>query len=203
MRRTIVAVTLALALGAMAACGSARPSKYYQLELPAAPTPAGAANPYPVALLVGRLSAPHLFRDDRLVYRTGPTQLGTYEYHRWAEPPTEMVEAMLLRLLRDSGRYRTVQALRSSARGDYILRGRLHDFEEVANGQIVARVAFEIELYELKEGTTAWSQSYSHDEPVNGKEVAAVVEGLDRNVQRGLGQILAGLDQYFSTHPPK
>ena len=139
----------------------------------------------------------------RSVYRTGSEQLGTYQYHRWAEPPTEMVEAMLLRLLRDSGRYRTVQALRSSARGDYILRGRLHDFEEVANGQIVARVAFEIELYELKEGTTVWSQSYSHDEPVNGKEVAAVVEGLDRNVQRGLGQILAGLDQYFSTHPPK
>jgi ABC-type uncharacterized transport system auxiliary subunit len=204
MHQRIAVFAVALATGGLAACGgAARPSKYYALEVPATPSHSGAANPYPVALLVGRLTAPHLYRDDRIVYRTGPEQLGTYEYHRWAEPPTEMVEAALLRMLRESGRYRTVQTLRSNAQGDYILRGRLHNFEEVSGAQLTARVAMEIELYEIKTGTTVWSQFYSHDEPVNGKEVPAVVEGLDRNVQRGLEQITAGVAQYFASHPPK
>ncbi len=201
MRQTIAVA--ALALGGLAACGgAARPIKYYILQLPAA-GPTATANPWPVSLLVGRLSAPHLFRDERIVYRVGTEQLGAYEYHRWAEPPTEMFEAILVRMLRDSGRYRTVQTLRSDARGDYIVRGRLHHLEEVTGGQIVARVALEIELFEIKSGATVWSQFYSQDEPVNGKEVPALVEAFDRNVQRGLAQITAGIDQYFAIHPPK
>jgi cholesterol transport system auxiliary component len=203
MRRFTAVVAIALLLGGLAGCGATRPSKYYQLQGPATPPQAAGSSAYPVALLVGRLTAPHLYRDDRIVYRTGPEQLGTYEYHRWAEPPTEMLEAVLLRMLRESGRYLTVQLLRSNARGDYILRGRLHNFEEVTGSPLMARVAFEIELYEIKSGTTVWSRFYSHDEPVSGKDVPAVVDALNRNVQQGLAQVTAGLDQYFSAHLPK
>ncbi len=204
MRQRIAVLAVALAAGGLAACGGAtRPSKYYALEVPAASAQSGAVDPYPVALLVGRLTGPHLYRDDRIVYRTGSEQLGTYEYHRWAEPPTEMIEAALTRMLRESGRYRTVQSLRSNAQGDYILRGRLQNLEELSGSQLAGRVAMEIELYEIKSGTTVWTQFYSHDEPVSGKDVPAVVQALDRNVQRGLEQLTAGLAQYFASHPPK
>jgi len=185
----------------MAGCGGARPSKYYALDLPA-PAPA-TVNTYPVTLLVGRITAPHLYRDDRIVYRTGATQLGAYEYHRWAEPPTDMLEALLVRMLRGSGKYSSVQQLRSNARGDFILRGRLHHFEEVADPELVARLVMEIELYEQKTGTTVWSHFYSHDEPVSGKEIPVVVEALNRNVRRGLEQVAQGLDQYFARNLPK
>ncbi len=201
MLRKIAIALLAVAAAGLAGCGAARPSKYYQLDVPAAP-PAG-TNVYPVALLVGRFTAPHLFRDDRIVYRSGPGQLGTYEYHRWAEPPTDMLEAMLVRMLRDSGRYGTVQLLRSNARGDYIVRGRLHEMDELSGVPLTARVAFEVELYEIKSGTTVWSRAYSHDEPVAGKDVPAVVAALNRNVQRGMGEIVAGLDAYFAAHPQR
>ena len=204
MRHVIAVGAIAVLVAGLTACGGAsRPNKYYQLQVPVASPPAAGSNPYPVALLVGRLTAPHLYRDARIVYRTGSEQLGTYQYHRWAEPPTEMLEAILMRLLRESGRYRTVQLLRSNARGDYVVRGRLHSLEELAGRAPAARVMLEIELYEVKTGTTVWSQFYSHDEPVNGKEVAAVVEALDRNVQRGLAQITAGIDRYFSSHTVK
>lgn len=203
MRQTIRSAAIALAVAALAGCGSTRPSKYYQLEVPATPPPVEVRNIYPVTLLVGRIGAPHILRDDRIAYRTGPVQMGTYEYHRWAEPPTEMVEGILMRLLRASGRYRGVQPQRSNARGDFIIRGRLHEFEEVSQPQLAARVAMEFELDEIETGTTVWSQFYSHDEPANGKDVPAVVEALERNVQRGLQQVAAGLDQYFATHPPK
>jgi len=42
----------------------------------------------------------HLYREDRIVYGNGAEQLGTYEYQRWAEPPTEMIQEVLLRELR-------------------------------------------------------------------------------------------------------
>jgi ABC-type uncharacterized transport system auxiliary subunit len=179
-------------------CGAARPSKFYSLDLP--PAAASAANTHDVALLVGHLSAPHLYRDDRIVYRTSETQIGTYEYHRWAEPPTDMLESMLLRLLRGSGKYRTVQHLASNTQGDYIVRGRLYQMEELSSPSLAARVSFELELYEKKSGTVVWSHFYAHDEPVSGKEVPDVVQAFNRNVQRGLAEAAASLDQFFASH---
>jgi ABC-type uncharacterized transport system auxiliary subunit len=203
MRQAIAGLAVALAVVTLAGCGAARPSKYYKLEVAAAPPVASSNDAYPVGLLVGRLTAPHLFREDRIVYRTGPGQMGTYDNHRWAEPPTEMIEVALLHMLRASGRYRTVQLLQSNARGDYIVRGRLQDLEELAGKSLGARVTLVVELYEIKSGTTVWSEPYSHDEPVNGKTVADVVDALTRNVQHGLEQAVGGINQYFATHPQK
>jgi ABC-type uncharacterized transport system auxiliary subunit len=193
LQTALVIATAALATS----CGAARPSRYYELDLPAAPPPA--TNTYDVSLLVGRLSAPHLYRDDRIVYRTGQTQIGTYEYHRWAEPPTDMLESMLLRMLRASGKYRTVQRLASNTQGDYILRGRLYQMEEADSPALAARVSFELELYEKKSGTVVWTHFYSHDEPVSGKQVPDVVQGFNRNVQSGLAEALTSLDQFFAS----
>ena len=95
-----------------------------------------------------------------------------------------------------------MNTLRSNARGDYLLQGRLYDFKEVSGSQLVARVAVEYELRETKSGTTVWSHYYAHDEPVGGKDVSAVVAALDRNVQGIVAQVKAGLEQYFAEHPP-
>jgi cholesterol transport system auxiliary component len=186
----------------MAGCGAARPAKYYQLTVPADMTAASNANPLPVTLQVGLLAGSHLYREDRIVYNSGGQAMGTYEYQRWAEPPTEMIQDVLFRQLRASGRYRSVTMLRSSSRGDYVLRGRLYDFKEVEANPAVARVAIEYELRNAKTAEVVWSQFYSHEEPVGGKDVGAVVAALDRTVQGIVGQVRAGLEQYFATHPP-
>ena len=203
MRGSLAILTTAALAATLTACGGgARPSKFYALELPVAP--AATREPYPVSIMVGRMTASHLLRDDRIVYRNAGLQMGTYNYHRWAEPPTDMLEALLTRLLRSSGKYKSVHTLRSNAVGDYILRGRLHDFEEVAAPTgLVARVAFDIELFHRESGATVWSHSYSHDEPVNGKEVPELVAALNRNVQAGLQQAAAAMDHYFATLPSK
>ena len=125
--------------------------------------------------------------------------MGTYEYQRWAEPPSEMISDVLLRELQQSERYQHIYFLRSDVRGDYVLRVRLYDFREIDGNGVAARVAFELELRDSKTGATVWSRSYWHDEPVKGKDVSAVVAAMDRNVQSGLSEVLEGLDQYFST----
>jgi ABC-type uncharacterized transport system auxiliary subunit len=198
MNRRFVSIA-ALAAGLLTGCGAARPSKYYQLTVPSDAAPVADRNPYAVTLLLGPLRASHLYREDRIVYSSIGESMGTYEYQRWAVPPNEMLVDVLLRDLRASGRYRAVDVLRSNSHGDYILYGRLYDFKEVSVSPLMARITVDIEMRETKTGSTVWTHFYTHDEPVSGKDVSAVVAALDRNAQRGMDEVKSSLDQYFST----
>lgn len=202
MKLSSIPIAIALA-GLLSGCGAARPSKYFQLTVPADSVAAADPEPYPVTLVIGPLRASHLYREDHIVYSSAGEAMGTYEYERWSEPPTEMLVEVLLRELRVSGRYRTVDILRSNSHGDYILYGRLYDFKEVSASPLTARVTMELQMRDEKSGSTVWTHYYSHDEPVSGKNVAEVVAALDRNAQRGVGEIKSSLEQYFSTHAPK
>lgn len=195
----VALATLALCV-LLANCGSARPVKYYTLEgLPPAPSQSPAT--YPITIVVGHISAPLLYRDDRIVFSSGTVQLGSDSFNRWAEQPTEMLESMMLQDLRASGQFRTVQRLTSNSKGDYMLRGHLSSICEADTPQFSARFAIEFELFQPKTGTVVWNFSYAHDEPVSGKTTAAVVEALQTNVRTGLQQAISSLTQYFAAHP--
>jgi ABC-type uncharacterized transport system auxiliary subunit len=202
MRHKITVSVLTLCLGILNGCGAARPSKYYQLTVPGDTTTAADPSPYPVTLLLGPITSSHLYREDHIVYSSDAQNMGTYEYQRWAAPPTEMIEDVLLRQLRASGRYRAIYSLHSNIHGDYLLHGHLYDFKEVTGGTLVARVTLELELRDTKTGATVWTHFYTHDEPVSGKDVSGVVAAIDRNAQQAVNEIRAGVDQYFSTHLP-
>ncbi len=183
-------------------CGAARPVKYYTLNPAPTPEPSVSVEnsaPLSVTILVGRINASHLYLDSPIVYSSGGVELGTYPSHRWAEVPTEMVEAMLIQSLRSKGKFRSVGRIGSSARGDYILRGHLYALEEVDSPSLAARFSLSLELFQPKTGVVVWTQSYSHDEPVNHKTVSAIVEALRQNVLTGLDQLTSSLDAYVST----
>jgi ABC-type uncharacterized transport system auxiliary subunit len=105
--------------------------------------------------------------------------------------------------LRASGMYRSVSRISSNLRGDYIVRGHLYALDDVKAPGLAARFSFQLELFDPKSGATLWSGAYTHDEPVNGKTVADVVEAQDRNVRAGLNQLTSELAQYFASHPPQ
>lgn len=196
-RMVVAAAVIVLVAG----CGATRPSKYYQLTIPGDITPSLSSSAYPVTIIVGVLTSSALYREDRIVYGTASEQMGTYEYQRWAEPPTEMLHDVLLRALRASGHFRGVYSQRSTMRGDYLLRGRLFDFKELTTNSLSARVTLDLELRDEKSDSIVWTHFYSYDQPVAGKDVAAVVAAIDQNVQRGIAEIQTSLDQYFTAHP--
>lgn len=202
MKRSILFCAAFALVWITAGCGAARPSKYYQLTVPADSAATTQANPFPVTLLLGTLTSSHLYREDHLVYSSTGENMGIYEYQRWAEPPTEMIDEVLFRGLRSSGRYKEVYSLRSNVHGDYLLHGHLYDFKEVAVPALMARVTLELELRDMNTGTSVWTHFYTHDEPVSGKDVTAVVAALDKNLQRGVSEFEAGLVEYFTAHPP-
>ena len=201
MKNKIALVTVVLSAALASGCPAPRPSQYYQLTVPNPTAPAANPNPFPATLLLGPITSSHLYREDAIVYSTDGESMGTYLYHRWAEPPTEMIEAVLRQELRASGEYRGVYTLRSNAHGDFLIRGNLTDFKEVSSGSVVARLTLELEMRDMKTGAVVWTHFYTHDEPVSAKQVSAVVEALDKNVQRAAAEFKSSLDQYFAAHP--
>jgi ABC-type uncharacterized transport system auxiliary subunit len=193
-------LVLAIAVGGLCGCGAIPRSRYYQLTAPVEATAVPANDPLPIALLVGPLKASHLYREDRLVYATDGEEMGTYQVHRWAQPPTEMMQELLWRSLRASHRYNAVYLLTSSSHGDFLLQGNLYDFKELSGSTLAARLNLEMELREIKTGAIVWTHSYSHDEPVKGKDVSSVVAALDQNAQRCVSEVEASLNEYFATH---
>ncbi len=207
--RSRLAVPLRFTLGLVAAvvclaagCGAARPSKYYQLTVPPNSAASENANTLPITLLIGRITAPSIYREEQIVYSSHGESMGTYEYEKWAEPPTEMIAEILLRQFRASGHYHGVYALRSDIRGDFLLHGHLYDFRDVEGGSVVGRVTLELEMRDIKTATVVWTHFYTHDEPAGGKDISSIVAALDKNIQQGVAEFRASLDQYFTEHPP-
>ena len=194
------AVALLCVAMVVASCGAARPIRYYQLNVPEM-VPAGSSETYPVTIVLGSLTTSHLYREDRIVYGTQGEGMGTYEYERWAEPPTEMIGAILLRELHNTHHFRQVYSMKSAVHGDYLLHGHLYDFKEISGPNLVARVSFDLELRDNRTGTVVWNTNYRQDEPVSAKEPAAVVAALDKSIERGLHEATASIDQYFAAHP--
>lgn len=202
-KRTMRVIETAVLLTMVAGCGASRPVRYYTLERPPA-SEAPAAGTYPVSLLVGRIRSTRLLEDDRIVYGMSDVEMGVYNEHRWAEPPAEMIETMLVERLRSTGEYKSIERLAGATRGNYVVRGRLISLEEVdLPSGIVARFSMELELFRPETGTVVWTEAYSHDEPVRKKTVNDVVEAQQRNVETGLTQLTAGLGQYFASQTAK
>jgi ABC-type uncharacterized transport system auxiliary subunit len=198
MHRTNRPLLVSLLALSLSGCVSSKPIRYYTLKAPAAPAlPAGT---HTVSLLVASVSGPEIFRDTPIAYRVGANEIGTYQYRRWVEPPVEMLQGNLIRLLSSSGNYQSVASVGSTLEGQFVVRGKLYDFEEVDGASITGLVSMEFELYERKSGKVVWSHFYSQSEPVQSKEISAIVTALDVNLDRGLNEVAAGLNQYFSAN---
>jgi ABC-type uncharacterized transport system auxiliary subunit len=156
-----------------------------------------------VSLLVANISGANIYQDTPIVYRVGANEIGTYQYSRWIEPPVALLRNKLIRELSTSGDYQSVNGLGgSNSAGQFVVRGRLYNFDEVDGANISGLVSMEFELYDRKSGKILWTHFYSQSEPVQTKEISAVVSALDTNLDRGLKEVAAGLNQYFSANPP-
>ena len=198
-RRLVKVAAWGLLVFGITSCGSQRPIRYYQVTYPTKSLTAPDAVNTP--LLVRTFQASHLYLDDKIVYGFDSPEMGTYEFHRWSEPPVEILQNALVRGLRASGRFKAVYTMRADPDARFILNGQLYDFKEVDGSAILARLNYEVRLRDRKSGTTVWQHSYSYDEPASEKSVPAFVLAMDRNLQRSVQEVQAGLEEYFKANP--
>jgi ABC-type uncharacterized transport system auxiliary subunit len=197
MNRASGSVMLSLFALMLCGCGSSKPIHYYTIKSSTAPALSTGAPS--MSLLVARINGAEFLRGTPIAYRVGNNEIGMYEFSRWVEPPVELVQINLIRTLKSTGNYMSVESLGSSSEGQFVVRGRLFDFEEVDGPSISGLVSMEFDLYDRKSGKIVWSHSYSQLEPVGSKEMPAIVGALNANLDRGLKETAAGLNDFFSS----
>jgi len=195
MRSTITLCLIAMASLLGAGCAGTHPVHYYTLG--PAFAPARQSNPDGATVLVGTIVTPEALQDGRIRYRAGANEVGAYEYHRWMEQPGTMVRESLVRALRSSGRYQRVLESSSSAIGDYLIRGKLHEFGEVDNPAIQTKISLQLELVDKKTNWSVWDHLFERAEPASGKSIKDVVESMDRNLQQVVSEAAAEIDKFL------
>lgn len=176
----------------LASCGGVPRTRYYTVAVPA-PAPANTAKTS-LVLDVPRFQAAEVLRDDRILYYHSPTELNYYEYHRWTTYPADMMAEQVARRLRAMGVFSEVRLFSYSASGDYILRGRLLNFDELdyeAGG--MARVGLELSLVRTRDNKMVWSGTREASQPIHEKGVAGVVKALNTAAVQVLDQLLPEL----------
>ena len=191
MRRSSVAL-LFLAVFPLLSCGGVPRTHYYTLRLP--PAPAGSDPRTSFLLGVERFRAAHVLRDDRILFYESPLQLNYYEYHRWSSDPATMLTEQVMRALRQMGIFSEVRLLPSREPTDYVLRGRLNNFEEIdydAGGKV--RVALELALLRSRDHKIVWTATREVASAIREAGVSGVVDALNASSEQILREVLGGL----------
>jgi ABC-type uncharacterized transport system auxiliary subunit len=175
-------------------CASVRYPTTYTLDL----TGAAAAPPRPAALggvAVRDFSCPDYLSDGRIVYRPTRTEVGYYEYHRWAMTLRRMVTDSIAGDIRTRGVFGSVDGANNVAAARYVLTGAIERLEEVDDGRDVeAVVQLSAQLVDTRAQKTVWRHSETASEPVIKRDVSSVVGSLSVATRRAIDALMASLE---------
>jgi ABC-type uncharacterized transport system auxiliary subunit len=178
-----------LAAGALAAVSCSVPrTHYYVLEFPH--TPPAAAPGGVRRISVQRFQADQVF-DERILFRENLNELNHYEYHRWAALPEDLVTNYFIHRLKDSGSYAEISAYKDGVPADFILQGRIRQFEEVDRGkEVLASVDLELELMNSKTRGQVWRSEAQCSRPLATRDLTGVTEGIHACLEETAGKLL-------------
>jgi ABC-type uncharacterized transport system auxiliary subunit len=198
MMRTL---SLGMILGLLAGCGSEKvpPTRFYKLDIP--PAPAAAGPSVPVSLRIEPFRSASLLRQDRIVYRPSPVEVGYYEYHRWAEPPNDSVTRAMADQLTKRRVFKSIKVSNGGEKADYVLRGTVEQLQEVDyKGSVRAQVTISAVLEEPLQRQTIWSGSASSESAVAKGDVQAVVAAMGRASQQSITRLMADVTKFIQTN---
>ena len=192
-----------LAVGLAVSCGGLPKTNYYALRLPASVPVSDPKTDF--VLGVEHFRALDVLRDDRIIYYESPTRLNFYQYHRWSSDPATLLSELTARLLREKRIFADVCLLPSREPVDYVLKGRVFNFEEVdEEAGSKARVGFELTLVRSRDRKVVWSEERHAEQPIQAKGVEGVVDALNASTEALLREVLPGLAAQVErdfTHP--
>ena len=192
---------VSMVVGLLSGCGSVHGpvTKYYKLEIPPAPTPAGPSAPVP--LRIEPFRATSLLRQDRIVYRPSPMEVGFYEYHRWAEPPTNTVTNALADQLKSRHVFQSVEISDGGEKPDYVLRGSIDQFQEVDyKGAVKVQVSISAELEDPVRREKIWSSTASSECLVSKSDVQAVVAAMGQASQQSIARLVTDVAKFVQVN---
>jgi ABC-type uncharacterized transport system auxiliary subunit len=195
------AIWVYVVMGLLAGCGSvsAPATKYYKLDIPPAPTPAGPSAA--VALRIEPFRTTSLLRQDRIVYCPSAVEVGFYEYHRWAEPPNDTVTKALADQLMRRRVFQSVEISDGGDKADYVLRGSIDRLQEVDYlGAVRVQVSISAELDDPVRQQKIWSGAASSECVVAKSNVQAVVAAMGQASQQSIGRLVTDVAKFAQFH---
>jgi len=164
-------------------------TQYYKLDIPPAPAPVGPT--VPASLRIEPFETAVLLRQDRIVYRPSPVQVGFYEYHRWAEPPNDTLTRAMADQLTKRRVFQSVEISDAEDKVDYVLRGRVERLQEVDYmGGVRVQVSISAQLDDPVQQKTVWSNVASSDSVVTKSSVQAVVQAMSQASQQSISRLM-------------
>ena len=179
---------------AMGGCGSVHYPAHYTLNFePSVQAPAPARSIGTVAVV--ELACPDYLCADRIVYRPTPTEVGFYEYHRWAVSPREMIAHHLADRVRARSLFARVSDADSHVATDFVLNGTIDRLEEVDEGRRVAAVcALSAQLRDTRTGSVVWSGTTTERVALEQRDVAGLVNGLTKAVRNSVDRLVVDME---------
>jgi uncharacterized lipoprotein YmbA len=177
-----------------AGCGTVRYPRTYTLDLAAAAVTPPPRPPLD-ALAVRDFSCPDYLSDGRIVYRPTSTEVGYYEYHRWALNVRRMITDSIAGRIRAAGPFGSVDSVQRHADARYVLTGAIERLEEVDDGRDVqAVVQISAQLVDIRAQKTLWRDSEIASEVVIKRDVSGVVGSLSVATRRAMDALIASLE---------
>ena len=192
--------SLVLLLSLMcAACASTPKTHYYTLRTPPPPGAVNARTHF--VLQVERFDVPDLLRDNRIIFYNSPTELNFHEYHRWSSDPGELLSELAMKYFAETGLFQQVYAYPAPVNADYTLSGRVLDLGEMKyekgdhakSGE--ARVGLKLDLLQIPENKVVWSARMEQTEPIERKNVRAVVDAMNIAAEHLLQNAYGGISK--------
>jgi cholesterol transport system auxiliary component len=133
-------------------------------------------------LAIARPSAARLADSPRIAVRPVPGELQVYRGASWAQPPTDMIEASVLRVLEDSGKIGGVGRLATGMHSDYRLAMDVRRFESDYRGGAlpVATIEISATLLSSRDQRIVARRTFLGEEQAAATDVATVTEAFGR-----------------------
>jgi len=190
-RRAAVLLPLLFALGGCSVFGSGQrdPVTIYTPQLAAQADPS-----WPTAdwqLAIARPTAARMVDSSRIGVRPVPGEVQVYRGAVWAQPPTDLIEAGVLRVLEDSGKIAGVGRLATGMRSDYRLAMDLRRFDADYGGGALPAATIEISatLLNNRDQRIVARRTFRRAQPATATDVASVAQAFDQALASIAGEI--------------
>jgi len=188
----ILLVTVVLLLSACSVLGTGQrdPVTIYSPPVEIAPDPAWPSVDWQLALVTP--TAARVVDSPRIAVRPVPGEIQVYKGVSWSQPPTDMVESILLEGFEDSGKIPGVARSGTGIGARYRLVMDLRRFEADYAGASVPSAVIELnaKLLDVREQRVVATRTFAESRPATGTDVAQVTQAFNQALEQVGGEII-------------
>jgi cholesterol transport system auxiliary component len=178
-------------LSLLAACSILPKSEPLQVYLlPSDNPPASRAAPVSWSLRLNTPQASQALNSTRIAVLPQPNEFSTYAGSSWSDPAPRLLRNHLLNAFQSDGRVQALSSDDANLQADLQLGGELQAFQsEYRDGSISVVIRLQTLLVDNRQRILA-SKRFEIRQPVNGKELPAVVEAFGQASDQLAEQVL-------------